>query len=196
VLDTIVRTTKDFGINAEMLVHLFDRLDPLAPQKRANQTSFSVKEAVSGAFQVFENLLAEKGITYQVTGDDEIQLEGWPQDIYVILTNLIDNSIFWMIEKKSPKKWITVHIQGNKSDFELLDYRDTGPGIETYLIESEVIFEPEFSTKILKDGTRGTGLGLAISGEAAIRNKLELKAFASESGAYFRLQKMEDEQNV
>ena len=36
-----------------------------------------------------------------------------------------------------------------------INYRDTGPGIESSLIESKVIFEPQFSTK-----PEGTGLGL------------------------------------
>jgi len=64
-----------------------------------------------------------------------------------------------------------------------VDYRDTGPGIEPDLIASEVIFEPQFSTK-----PSGTGLGLAIAGEAATRNGLELKVFESAQGAWFRLQ--------
>jgi signal transduction histidine kinase len=196
ILDTIIRTTENFGNNADMLVHLYKRLDPLAPRGRANRKLFSIKEAVSGAFEVFENEFTDKGITYQVTGDDKIQIDGWYQDIYVIMTNLIDNSIYWMVEKKSPRKKITVEISCANNHFDFFDYRDTGPGIESHLIESGVIFEPEFSTKILSDGTRGTGLGLAISGEAATRNDLELKAFASESGAYFRLQKKGEEQNV
>ena len=193
VLDVVIRTTENFGNNAEMLVHLFDRLDPLAPRKRANRKLFSVRDAVSGAFEVFENELANKGIAYQVTGDDKIKIDGWHQDIYVIMTNLIDNSIYWMVEKNSPRKRITVDISCDDNHFDFFDYRDTGPGIEKHLIESGVIFEPEFSTKVLSDGTHGTGLGLAIAGEAAMRNGLELKAFASGSGAYFRLQKMEKE---
>ena len=69
-----------------------------------------------------------------------------------------------------------------------IDYRDTGPGIESTHIKSEIIFDPEFSTK-----PDGTGLGLAIAGEAATRNGMELKAFESDTGVYFRLQpKMED----
>ena len=51
------------------------------------------------------------------------------------------------------------------------------------MIASEVIFEPQFSTK-----PSGTGLGLPIAGEAAARNGLELKAFESDTGAWFRLQ--------
>ena len=74
---------------------------------------------------------------------------------------------------------------------EYVDYRDTGPGIEPRLIASEVIFEPEFSTK-----PGGHGLGLAIAGEAATRNGLELKAFESASGAYFRLQPKIEVMNV
>ena len=63
-----------------------------------------------------------------------------------------------------------------------IDYRDTGPGISKELIRSEMIFEPNFSTKV-----GGTGLGLAIAGEAAQRNRLQLTALECEEGAYFRL---------
>ena len=51
------------------------------------------------------------------------------------------------------------------------------------LIESEVIFEPGFTTK-----PHGTGLGLAIAGEAAARNSLELEVRIFDVGAHFRLQ--------
>lgn len=63
-----------------------------------------------------------------------------------------------------------------------VDYQDTGPGIEADLLESGVIFEPEFTTK-----PGGMGLGLSIAGEAAQRNGLQLVALQSEEGAHFRL---------
>lgn len=88
-----------------------------------------------------------------------------------------------MTEKKSKTREINISIEINGKVLEYIDYRDTGPGIEPRLIASGVIFEPEFSTK-----PEGAGLGLAIAGEAATRNGLELKAFESDSGAYFRLQ--------
>jgi nitrogen-specific signal transduction histidine kinase len=63
-----------------------------------------------------------------------------------------------------------------------MDIVDSGPGINEDLLNSGVIFEPEFSTK-----PEGTGLGLAIAGEAASRNGLTLTAVQEERGAHFVL---------
>ena len=101
----------------------------------------------------------------------------WSQDIYSIFTNLIDNSLYWMEEKRSPERKIAVDVVTVGDALLHIDYRDTGPGIEPDLIASEVIFEPQFSTK-----PHGTGIGLPIAGEAAARNGLELRAFESEAG--------------
>ena len=101
--------------------------------------------------------------------------------------HLLDNSIFWLIEKGIEKKEINITVKGNDSLFEFLDYKDNGPGISKELIETESIFEPQFSTKV-----NGIGIGLPIAGEAAHRNKLDLKAFESDTGVYFRLQSMEE----
>ena len=64
----------------------------------------------------------------------------------------------------------------------VLDYTDSGPGISNELLESGVIFDPEFTTK-----PHGTGLGLSIAGESATRNNLTLTAVQSDSGAHFIL---------
>lgn len=103
--------------------------------------------------------------------------------MYAIFTNLTDNSIFWIMGNEMPERKIQVDIVNEGGKLLYIDYRDSGPGIDPRYIESEVIFEPQFSTK-----PDGTGLGLAIAGEAALRNGLELKVFASDHGAYFRLQ--------
>lgn len=99
-----------------------------------------------------------------------------------IFGNLIDNSLFWLEEKQVSDKYISVSVSGG-ADGLCIDYRDSGPGIERNHIESELIFQPDFSTK-----PGGTGLGLAIAGEAAHRNGLKLSAIYSDSGAYFRLE--------
>ncbi len=186
-LNKIMAITGELGNNANLLVSLFARLDPLAAGKRGPKVEYNLYDALSGSFKVFENELLENGIDFQINCPKKMSQSGWRQDIYVIMSNLIDNSIYWMVNKNSPKKEIEVTVSETNGRLDYIDYRDTGPGIELQLIESEVIFEPEFSTK-----PEGTGLGLAIAGEAASRNALELKAFASETGAYFRLQPKEE----
>ena len=136
-------------------------------------------------FKVFEAELNDNNIIVNITCSENSMFLAWEQDLYAIMANLIDNSIFWLNSKPINHKEISVVVNYDKS-LQYIDYRDTGPGIEEHLIESEVIFEPDFSTK-----PEGTGLGLAIAGEAAARNGLELKAFASDTGAYFRLQQRE-----
>ena len=171
------------GQNAEFFVKLFSRLDPLAAGKRSDKTPLLMKNAVEAAFAVFHEEMKQNKVTFTVNGPAEFKFLCWPQDIYAIITNLVDNSVYWMGQKTAGKREIEVSIETNGASLEYIDYRDTGPGIEPGLIESEVIFEPQFSTK-----PDGTGLGLAIAGEAASRNGLELRAFQSERGAYFRLQ--------
>ena len=185
--ERLMRITEGIGQNADFFVKLFRRLDPLAAGKRTPRRPLELKKVIEGTLDVFESQLQTHKIIAQVKGPDDFMLSVWEQDIYTIFTNLIDNSLYWIREKNVPIRKITIKLQTDGDALNCIDYQDTGPGIEPSLIESEVIFEPQFSTK-----PEGTGLGLAIAGEAADRNKLELKVLESEEGAHFILQpKME-----
>ena len=178
------------GHNADIFVKLFSRLDPLAAGKRSEKRPLPLKKCIEDAIGVFGSELKQNDIALEVIGSADFSFPSWSQDIYAIFTNLADNSIYWMKEKKTQGRAITVTIEARDQTLQFIDYRDTGPGIEPGLILSEVIFEPEFSTK-----PGGTGLGLAIAGEAASRNGLELRALESNAGVYFRLQPKTDEKN-
>ena len=182
-LDKVVSIGDGIGNNAEVFVNLFGRLDPLAAGKRSRKTSLNLKKTINGTLSVFSSEMQSQGVGSHVDGPDDFMITAWSQDIYSIFTNLIDNSLYWMNEKNSPEQEISVDVVTDGDSLLHIDYRDTGPGIDPGLIASEVIFEPQFSTK-----PSGTGLGLPIAGEAAARNGLELKAFESETGAWFRLQ--------
>ena len=169
--------------NMEIFVKLFGRLDPLAAGKRAAKKPLELKKTIENALSVFENEMKSEDVSTEIGGADNFKFSAWSQDIYVIFTNLIDNSLYWMGQKKGTKRQIKIELVTDGNSLSHIDYRDSGPGIEPSFIESEVIFEPEFSTK-----PDGTGLGLAIASEAAERNGLELKAFESDEGTYFRLQ--------
>lgn len=182
-LKKILSIAEGIGQNAAFFVKLFRRLDPLAAGKRGARKLEELKKVIEGALSVFENEMKAHNISAEIIGSGDFRFSCWSQDIYTIFTNLVDNSLYWIREKNVPTRKITIKILTDGNSLIHIDYRDTGPGIEPDHIESEVIFEPHFSTK-----PDGTGLGLAIAGEAADRNGLQLKVFESEEGAYFRLQ--------
>nr|NJM01973.1 sensor histidine kinase [Desulfobacula sp.] len=182
-LEKILSIVEGISQNAEVFVKLFGRLDPLAAGKRTSRKPLELKKTIWKTLSVFEEEMKTHHVMAKVDGPDNFKFSSWPQDIYAIFTNLIDNSLYWMNEKKITTQEITIEVVAEGESLLHVDYRDTGPGIEPDLIASEAIFEPQFSTK-----PSGTGLGLAIAGEAAARSGLELKAFESEQGAWFRLQ--------
>ena len=182
-LEKILSIAEGIGQNSEFFVNLFHRLDPLAAGKRTTRKLLALKETIEETLSVFENQMKVHNISAEIIGPDDFKFSGWSQDIYAIFTNLIDNSLYWITEKKGPTRQITIELLTDGDILLYIDYRDTGPGIEPDLIESEVIFEPHFSTK-----PDGTGLGLAIAGEAAERNGLKLKVYEADEGAHFRLQ--------
>ncbi len=187
-LDPILEGTEE---SVDSFVAIFSRLDPLAARRRSMRKVVSISDMIVSARRIFDALLKENGITVDVSGAKTIKLSCWKQDLVAIFTNLIDNSIFWMVEKGSAEKKISIHVASLHGKLAYIDYRDTGPGIDRDNIDKGVIFDPGFSTK-----ADGMGLGLAIAGEAAERNGLVLTALESDSGAYFRLQpkSQEDEE--
>lgn len=177
----IIRLTNGISDNAGIFVSLFGRLDPLSAKRRETKTEFSLYDALCGAMAVFDKECKDKEIRINLSCPDDIKFVGWQQDIYTIMVNLLDNSLFWITEKECVKRNINIMVSKTDSGF-ILDYTDSGPGISDELLESGVIFDPEFTTK-----PHGTGLGLSIAGEAAIRNSLILTAVQNDCGVHFIL---------
>ena len=179
-IETIESIAHNTVSNAKTFSDLFLRLDPLAMGKRPAKRQLSIENEISNCFAIFRQQMEDKGIKFKISGSAII--EAWQQDIAAIFTNLIENSIFWLSEKNTDIREVMISIITEKNSLSYIDFRDTGPGIESNLIEDNLIFEPQFSTK-----PGGTGIGLAIAGEAADRNGLKLTALESTTGAYFRL---------
>lgn len=177
----IVNLTKGISDNAEIFVNLFGRLDPLSAKRRETRTEFSLHDALYGAVAVFDKEFKDKGIKPYIDCPEDIRFTGWKQDIYTIIVNLLDNSLFWIVEKECIDRKISIIVDKTDAGF-TLNYTDSGPGISEELLESGVIFDPEFTTK-----PNGTGLGLSIAGESATRNGLTLTAIQSNNGAHFIL---------
>jgi signal transduction histidine kinase len=179
ILINRLSTTKEQG---EILSRLFVKLDPLASKRRTSKREFSIRDAIEGAIDVFDFELKRQKIITDISCALEFKFLGWKEDFYIVFTNLIENSIYWLQTNCDDSKIISFVVY-DEGDSIFIEYRDNGPGIEKHLIESEIIFEPEFSNKI----GGGSGLGLAISGEAIERNNGKLTAVYSETGAFFKI---------
>ncbi|MFV5371663.1 ATP-binding protein [Acinetobacter pittii] len=175
IADEISKNTEDFS-------RLFEKLDPLAYKKRDSVQTFNIYKELISVISMFANEMSEKSIVYKIEGSQIVEFEGWAQDFRAIFINLIQNSIYWIHEKNSPKKEISIFIGEENNSLSFIDYKDTGPGIDKSIKDNNLIFEPQFTTK-----KEGMGLGLAIAGEAAQRNGLHLSIFAQDVGVYFRL---------
>lgn len=175
--DKILDRLQDNKAQAELFINIFKRLEPLANSKRAIAKEFLIIKPITDSFKLFENELHEKGITFSIIGDIEANHVGWEIDFQIVFANLIENSIYWM--SNSTTKHIVVSIE-EREDKVIIDYQDTGAGIDEENIQSQDIFDPGFTTK-----EEGSGLGLSIAGEALERNKGKIEAVSFTTGANF-----------
>lgn len=182
--DQLVRISDGIISNTKRLSDLFKRIDPLATGHRGRPKNHNLYKLLEESMSFFQNEINNHQVIFDINDLQSTELNGYEQDIISLFINLIDNSIYWMLDSNSKSKRITINcIRDSEGQIEYIDYRDTGPGLDPITIESELIFEPHYSTK-----PNGIGIGLAIAGEMAERLGFTLKALESESGAYFRLE--------
>lgn len=182
LFDDMTTSLNGFEKHSAQLSDLFQRVNPLASQKRGQKTDFEVKKAINDAHQIFSSSMKDAGIDFTLNCSDNIFIYGWANDLYMAIANLIENSIYWLVqsERESP----TINIEVSEKDGRtVIVYKDNGPGLTKDEISTEIIFEPGYSKKL-----DGTGLGLAIAGEAIERLNGKLIGHHSDSGAYFQIE--------
>jgi signal transduction histidine kinase len=177
LMDKILDRLNDNKQQAEIFSNIFKKLEPLANNKRSSPKEFVLTKTIDDAFKLYEYELTEKGITYEIVGTIENRVMGWELDFNMAFANLIENSIYWLEDAETKKIEVKIAEENEKI---LIDYTDTGTGIDEDNIASQNIFDPGYSTK-----EDGTGLGLSIAGEALERNRAKIKAVSSDTGANF-----------
>ncbi len=182
LIEDINSSLEGFEKHSSQLSDLFQRVNPLASQKRGAKGDFEVKKSILDAYQIFRRSIEDSKIEFELSCEDNIFIYGWSNDLYIAIANLIENSIYWLIqsERTSPKIEISVTTREQRT---IIVYRDNGPGLTKEEIRTEIIFEPGYSKKL-----DGTGLGLAIAGEAIERLNGKLIGHHSDEGAYFQIE--------
>lgn len=141
----------------EQIHSLRERLDPQTPARRGRATTFEVGGEIGLTFELYRALIEKQRI--QTTFDQHVAVKAhMPRAVLSqVLSNLIDNAVFWVTHKYGIGKGGSIHV-----DLDALEQgfsvtvSDDGPGVPEQ--DRERIFEPYYSTK-----ASGIGLGLYIA---------------------------------
>lgn len=190
VMEDSVDSLRKLKEEADRLGRFFKRLDPFSSTRRKKAKLINIKQKLKNIFDIFSDYASEKNIELLLICDEDIELLLVEEDFYMALTNIIENSIFWVDLAENEHKKISIIVEKEKNI--IIDIIDNGLGISEDDIKSGVIFVPGYSGKKSVMEQSGTGLGLAIAGEAVSRNNGTLEAVKSTEGAHFRIKFYEE----
>jgi signal transduction histidine kinase len=109
------------------------------------------------------------------------KIQSYPSSLYPVFVNLIDNSIFWVKDRPTPR-----FIQLDIEDQSFL-IADSGPGVMDR--DRESIFELGFTRK---PGGRGLGLYISREALAKVGYDLTLKPRSQQAGAEFVIKPLDE----
>lgn len=188
-LNKLLNLLEKYIKHTDTMSYIFKRIDPLAATKRGNKINCNINKIINDSISIFEKELNKNEIIVQVNCPEALEVMCWEQDMVIILTNLIENSIYWINYSKKSEKEIVIDAKKENAHVEI-NVIDSGTSIAEEYINSGRIFDPEFTSK-----EKGMGLGLALAGEAAARNSMKLIALPYENGAHFKLQEKQGDNN-
>jgi hypothetical protein len=138
----------------KMLSKIFADLDPFLKFRGKKRKDVVLKDVLESIKFLFTPEINKNGIKIVNAIPDSIIFRANPTDIYVMLANFLDNSIYWV--KDCTNKERVIEFRAKESDSGLtIEVADSGTGIAKEIEEN--IFEAGVTAK---EG--GTGLGLSI----------------------------------
>ncbi len=117
---------------------------------------FFLSSAISKAYSILEPALESHGIEYILQIDDDLEIEGYKNELSQVVINLLNNAKDIPVEKSIDQATITVSVKNNKDNI-YLSISDNGGGIPASVRPK--VFDPYFTTK--EEG-KGTGIGLQM----------------------------------
>lgn len=188
VKNEIFESISENKLHVQTISKLFAKIDPLTAKRLSRKKDFLLCLNIQNNLEFFKEQLDANKILIEINCDDEIKFYGREEDFFIIYSNLIENSIYWLTSISKEKKLISVDIKKDKEEI-IIDYKDNGPGINDKFVNE--IFDAGFSTK--PEG--GTGIGLTLAGQAISRNNGLMECIKSNKGTHFKLVFKENKEN-
>ena len=115
--------------------------------------NFYIKDVINEVIQMVDSALKNHNIELVVKCDENLKTYSYPNELFQVLVNLVNNSKDAYVENKKTGKIIIKCYE--KDDFIFIEVIDEAGGIP---FEPNKVFEPYFTTK-----DKGTGIGLYMS---------------------------------
>jgi signal transduction histidine kinase len=173
--------------HSKRLSYLFTKIEPLARTRREGKKNCDLTSILKDSLSIFEKDIEDNHIDIFISSDIEgIEIYGVKVDLMTIMSNLIENSIYWLNVSDNSIKKIAITLFeriDNSCESVVIEVLDNGLGFKGADISQ--IFDAGYSNKF---HDAGTGLGLTISGESVGRfEKGKIEAVASTQGACFHI---------
>ncbi len=128
------------------------RLGPLRAIRNERRSTFNIQKSINFVYEVFKRKMEKENIDFEVNKKEDFEIYARYGAINQVLSNLIDNSIYWLDTRNIKNRKIIIKID---STYRTLLVADNGPGIAESI--RRYLFQPGYSLKIPP-----SGLGLYI----------------------------------
>lgn len=181
----LLQILSDLDENTTYLYDQLQLLQPLFRISKRNEANISIADVVKKILRYFKLEFEKNNIKIDLVQLKDIKLKTSTGLMFQILINLIDNAVYWLVEKGTAKnKSIIIKIDGNRNE---LWVADSSVGITDE--QKDLVFMEFYTTKP-KD--RGRGLGLYIVKEIIDRLDATIEIVTDErkkllKGANFKI---------
>lgn len=182
----LVGTIERLCEESKRLSDFFKRLDPLASNRRKKRSKVNINEEIDSIIDLFQETAKENDIQIIFESEGIFYSNIVSDDLYMSLTNIVENAIFWVKYSKKINREIVIGLFEEDNQV-IIDIKDNGPGISEEEIKKGLVFIPGYTGKNKVQIEGGTGLGLSIAGEAIKRNEGILQILPSNNGAHIQI---------
>jgi signal transduction histidine kinase len=165
----------------KQLDHLLNTLDEFRSFFRPDKekSAFNLSKSINAVLLLIKDEFIGKAITFNVEGDDNIELYGVENEFKHIVLNILNNAKDAFIENEIKPRTIKISFY-QKEGNNIMEICDNAGGIPDIVIDN--IFKANVITKA--EG-KGTGIGLYMSAQIAEKMDARLEVQNKEEGACF-----------
>jgi PAS domain S-box-containing protein len=169
----------------ELINFMSDTIDDFRYFFRSDKMKkpFSVRESITRAMSLVQASLKDSNIAIAVDAEEDLQIDGYPNEYAQALLNLMGNARDALLERGVAEPLIRVRLF-REQERAVVTVSDNGGGVDEAILDR--IFEPYFTTK---GESTGSGIGLFMARTIIEKNMAgRLTVRNIEGGAEFRIE--------